>query len=406
MGHTSRLVGTLQLACRLALVPLVLGGVAACGKEEADLPLWSELPDDNQEYFTGRVYNGVSLERLSDYKMTLEYFDRTIDAQVDKSGRYLVGPLLPNADYTIAIEQDNFRSFLSHNAMLAAAPTAGTRSRYFEAFLYPDSVQAPAEHVRFSLANETTVPSGTVRFAPRSASALFDETDETPAGVARQVWGNDEDLQQRTIVRDFQDGVLDVDAGEFVLGVEYAVTVYGVENHAILTGGSFTAGVDGNPSFTLTPVSISPLSVVAVSTTTAELSPTGTVEIMFNHEVKAYPRMDETAATRSLNDALVINSPDLDKDGERNRLNDAAMLTPPIDATYRGVTWEVQGQKLILSWNYESGLRTADDGDPIVSITYGNLGAIRLYTGIPTAPEILLSDLLGQASLTVQMVGQ
>ena len=67
---------------------------------------------------------------------------------------------------------------------------------------------------------------------------------------------------------------------------------------------------------------------------------------------------------------------------------------------------EIDGQRLTLSWNDQEGLQSADQDDPIISVTYGNLAAIRLYTGGPTAPEARLSDLLGQVSLPVQMAGQ
>ena len=55
--------------------------------------------------------------------MRLEYFDRTLEATVDAEGRFVVGPLLANADYTVAVEAEGFRSFLSHNVKVGAVTT-------------------------------------------------------------------------------------------------------------------------------------------------------------------------------------------------------------------------------------------------------------------------------------------
>lgn len=367
----------------------------------------NQLPQQTQQYFTGRIYNGVSLERLKNFKVTLAYFDRTMEATVDADGRYVVGPLLANADYTISVEADGFRDFLSHNAKLATSVTNQVSSLYYDAFLYPEGVKAPAMQAKFSLQGETKLPSGTVRFAPTGSSSLFNDDEETPAGVNRQVWLNDEDLQQRAVTKDFTDGKLDMVEGEFVLGVQYVVTVYGVANYAILTGGSFRAGIDANPTFTLSPISESPLEVVAMSTDSAALSPNGSIEIRFNHDIVAYPKLDQLVALRSMNDGFSLTSPDTDMDGTVNTLVNAADLAAPVASGYRGVSWEISGDRLTLNWNRETGLKVSDTGDPINTVTYGNLSAITLYTGtLPTSPASTLDVLLGVPSLTAQMVAQ
>jgi hypothetical protein len=95
-----------------------------------------QLPSQYQQYFTGRVYDGVSLARVTDYTMRLEYFDRVLAAIVSSDGRYVIGPLLPNADYSIVIESDDYRSFLSHNLRITTnAATPPLTSQYFDAFL-------------------------------------------------------------------------------------------------------------------------------------------------------------------------------------------------------------------------------------------------------------------------------
>jgi hypothetical protein len=74
-------------------------------------------PSYTDYYFDGRVYNGVDGNRLVDYDIQLQFLDREIDGTVDDNGRYFLGPLTPFNDYTIAIEANGYRSFLSHNIM-------------------------------------------------------------------------------------------------------------------------------------------------------------------------------------------------------------------------------------------------------------------------------------------------
>ena len=372
--------------------------------ETAGTPFSNQLPQNVQQYFTGRIYDGVSLARLTNYTMRLEYFDRVLDATVDADGRYVVGPLLPNADFTIVVDSEGYRNFLSHNQKLPISGSGSVSALYYDAFMYPENVRAPATNVRFTISDDTKLPSGTVRFAPRSGSSLFNDDAETPAGVNRQVWTNDEDLQHRAIVRDFTDGQLAMAEGDFVLGVEYAVTVYGVANHAIMTNGTFRAGIDVNPSFKLEPVTEAPLEVVSVSNDNAALSPAGTIEIRFNHPVVEYPRMDKQLALRAMNDAFSMTSADKDEDGDFNVLVDAADLMDPVAPNYRGVTWEISGNLLTLRWDRERGLAESDTGDPIQSVAFSGLDSLWLYTGtLPTSPASSLEDLVGQMTLVQQM---
>ena len=363
------------------------------------------LANGAQQYFTGRVYDGVSMTRLTDYNMRLEYYDRVLPATVGEDGRYVVGPLLPNADYSIVIESKGYRSFLSHNAKsTASGTTASLTSLYFDAFLYPESVKAPAATCRFSLRNDNTLPSGTVRFAPRSGSSLFNEADETPAGIAGQVWGNDEDLQQRTVVKTFSNGELKLAEGELTLGVTYEVSIYGVANYALLDNATFRPGVDVNPTFVLSSLTESALQVVAISTQGAKLSPDARVEIRFNQNIARYPLTAESTVLRALNDGFDIVSPNLDADPDQNLLVDSSTLTAPISPTYRGVSFEISGDRLILKWNKTSALRTTDAGDPITGVVYGGLGALSLYTAtLQSSPPVSLSSLIGN-TLDVQLL--
>ena len=367
----------------------------------------TQLPTQYQQYFTGRVYDGVTLQRLTDYTMRLEYFDRVLGATVSSEGRYVVGPLLPNADYSISIDAQNYRSFLSHNARVTTnAMTPPLTSLYYDAFLYPDKVQAPAVTARIGLRDSTDRPSGSVRFAPRGGSQLFDEDVDTPAGVNRQVWTNDEDLQQRVVVRDFADGSIQLAAGDLVLGVDYEVTVYGVKGYALLKHEPFRAGIDTNPYFLLDPLSEPPLSVVALSNEQAEPTADGHIEIRFNHSIALYPKVSQDVLLRQLNDAFSIDSPDADGDNMQNELNDppGMMVVAP---TYRGVSIEISNDRLILNWDRGAGLKTTDQGELIRSVTYGALSAIQLYTAtLPSSPPSALSALIGSNDITVQLVAE
>jgi hypothetical protein len=280
-------------------------------------------------------------------------------------------------------------------------------SYYYDAFLYPENVQSPPATCRVRLSDGTELPSGFMRFAPRSSSNLFDDAAEQPVGInssdrGRQMWDNDEDLQQRSLLREFVDGELPLAAGDLVYGVNYAVTIYGVAGHEVLTA-SYTAGVDGDRAWVLDPLSDAGLAVAAKSNDELGLSPGGQLEIRFNQPIAIDPSLDLAAARRTLNDSFSMQSPDEDTDAEQNTLVDAGTLTPPISPTYRGVNFVVDGDRLLLTWDASTGLATTDADDPILSVTYGGLGAIRVYPATATDPSpVALSTLIG-SSATVQV---
>src|SRR5262249_54310220 len=138
----------------------------------------------------------------------------------------------------------------------------------------------------------------------------------------------------------------------------------------------------------------------------AALSADGTVEIRFNHEIKLYPRVTEDTMVRQLNDSFTIDSPDKDMDGTTNELVDSSTLMDPIAPDYRGVHFAISGDRLTFSWNKGDALSSEDQSDPIVGVTYGGLSAIWVYTGtLPSSPASSLQDLLGTATIDVQMIG-
>jgi hypothetical protein len=363
----------------------------------------SETEGGDEQYFTGRVYDGVSQARLAKYEIRLEYFDRVIEGSVDESGRYVVGPLLPNADYTIVIEAEGFRSFLSHNKRFTSTTDAAPRtSFYYDAFLYPEALPTPAVRCRFRLSGATSLPTGFVRLSPRSSSSLFDDVDELPAGVDRQVWSNDEDLQQRAVVKELVDGNASFEAGELTFGVSYAVTLYGTSNYTLASDAALRAGVDTDPVWVLAPIAAQELVVVAVSTDSLPLSPDASVTIRFNQPIGLSPRVSESTMVKALNDGFSISSDDSDMDAIVNTL-----VASGDAANYRGVSYEISGDTLRLTWTRAGSLATEDAEDAIDSVTYSGLSQVWLFPTNAVVPEVSsLDDLLDSGSLFVAVTAQ
>jgi hypothetical protein len=220
------------------------------------------------------------------------------------------------------------------------------------------------------------------------------------------VWDNDEDLQQRALLLPFQNGEATLAAGQLVYGVNYAVTIYGVTGHEVVTG-SFTAGVDGDRSWVLDPLSDSPLAITALSSDNLAPEPSGDLQIRFNQPIALDPNVNASTAQRALNDAFAISSPNTDADSDQNVLVNSADLTPPIAAGYRGVSFQIDGDRLVLHWSSATGLASVDTDEPVLSVSYGGLGSILLYpAGTANATPVSLATLIGSGSSSVTLVSQ
>ena len=383
---------TFALLC--ALSPAVLGGCS---------------PSTTDYYFAGRVYNGVDGTRLTDYDIQLQYLDRELDGAIDDDGRYFLGPLTAFNDYTIAIRAEGFRSFLSHNLMKLddelvknADPSDDgdhpDQSQYFDAYLFPTSVVSSAVSFHITLADSTDLPSGTIRLRPITSSALISDPIDMPAGVAGQVWLNDEDLQFASVTRDFAAGQVDFAAGDLVYGVTYQVTIYNVTGHAS-TMGVYTAGVGGDAAFVVNPLSATPLQLSFVSTQLGTPVPTGEVVFILNQPVVLDPLGTPDAYLRSLEANFTIDSPDANMNMTQNTLRP---FDPMATAGSRGLGLTVSGDKVTLVWDPTKALMTTDSADPIRSVTYGGLdGVVLRPTNGVAADSATLADLLGAASITV-----
>lgn len=382
----------------LALLALTLsGGLTACSNPETDY------------YFAGRVYNGVDGSRLVDYDIQLQFLDRELDGTVDGDGRYFVGPLTPFNDYTVAIKADGFRSFLSHNLMKVDDELTMNndpkdddqhpdQSQYFDAYLFPIDVISPAATFHITLADSSDLPSGSIRLRPIASSTLLNDPIEMPAGVAGQVWLNDEDLQFTSVNRDFVGGVVEFAPGDLVYGVSYSVTIYNVAGHGQATG-VYTAGANGNASFVVPPLTSTPLALSFVSTQLGQPIPSGEVVFVINQPVVLDPLTTSDQALRSLEAAFSIISPDLNTNGTQNTLKP---FDPAAPAGSRGLVLTVAANKVTLQWNPGTALMTTDPADPINSVIYGGLAGVTLRPVNGVASDAAtLADLFGAASINV-----
>ncbi len=360
-------------------------------------------------YFSGRVYNGAEGARLAKYDIELQYLDRRVEGTVDDDGRYFIGPLTPFNDYTIAISAEGYRSFLSHNIMKVDDELSNNKdpgddgkrpdvSQYFDAYLYPTVVQSPATRFHITQSDTDAAAAGTIRLHPTSSSSLFDSAATRPAGVGTQVWLNDDDLQFSTVTRPFSGGIADFAEGDLIYGVTYLVTVYGVAGHAEAQA-SFTAGVDGDPSIVLSPLTLTPLSLSFVSTQLGTPVASGEVVFLFNEPAILDPLATPDAYVSALEAAFAISSPDKNGNGVTNKLK---AFDPTASPGSLGIGIKLESNKLTLSWDPAVALLTTDAADPIRSVTYGGLdGVVLRPANGQGATAVTLAALFGAKSITV-----
>jgi hypothetical protein len=349
-----------------------VGGEVAVtlGSSDGSAPSVPGSSADYREFFTGRVYDGVTGQRIQDYRIRLEYLDQIVAGSVDSNGRYLIGPLTQFNDYTVAIEADGYRSFLSHNAMLvvsAAEAKRGVVSRYYDAYLFP--LNAVVEPVEFRiLAQDRDQPlAGTLRLKPTGGSLLLDGAANKPAGVGAQIWDNDEDIQGRAVSVTVADGSAQVTRGALVYGVNYAVEVFGVPGYR-LQNATHRAGLEGNSTLVLTPIPSQAIAIVFDSSQQFPVVADGSLTLIFNQPVVFDPIRTQTAYVEDIDAGFNITSRDADADG----------MTNSIRPSGRGIQVELDQNRLTFRWDPSRALQTRDADDPINSVSWGNLDRVRL----------------------------
>jgi len=354
--------------------------------------------------FTGRVYDGASGNRLSDYAIRAEYWDTSVDGQVDAVGRYTLGSIPEGQDFTVVIEAEGYRSFMAHTALLEDATPERTESLYFDAYLFPEGLPSPQVRFHINLPEQDILAAGVIRLEPSSSSSLYSESSE-PVGISdgthgRQIWRNDDDLQFRSVTRAFTDGQVTFEEGELVYGVTYSVTVLDVDGYADLST-SYTSGNQGDQAWTLSPEGYTALDLIFASPTLDLWNSEGLAVLIFNQPISYYAEGRINEYLEAVDDATVIDSPDEDADGTQNLLNftdDDELLQE------RGTSISISGNQLQLSWSL-AGLEVADGDDPIYSVTYGGLYEVELMaTDGPVMNRSSLGSLLGSSSLTVELL--
>jgi hypothetical protein len=351
-------------------------------------------------YFVGHVYDGVTNERLTDYKLKLSYARDSVKADVDDDGLFYVGPLPPFHDYTVTISADGYRAFYASEPMMPVAVRAPdeVQSQIFEAYLFPDGLEAPA--LSFSIRTpDGTAPSGTLRVTPAgddgtSGLALDGRVDGSVAG---QVWDNDADRKSRTIVKEVSDGSVGFDQGELVYGVTYTATLYAAEGYQFKAF-EFTAGLTDDTDVVLPRLDEQPLALVSNSLDTENLNDHAEVVLRFNRNIVLSPTEEEGLVLERLDDGFSIVSPDLDGDGDVNELT----LTDEDNARERGTELSIDGDTLTLKWaRKSSNFETTDKDDPILAAIYDIQGIVLRPDGGRADEEARLSDLIGSTDITV-----
>jgi len=366
---------------RIALLALLPALLAAC------------TPLSHRE-FVGRVYDGATGDRLLVYELWIEHGIEVELADVDERGRYHVGPIPEGHDFSVGIEADGFRNFLSHNAAFVDSSPEVTEVRYFDAFLFPADLLSPTVSFSIALADSQDRPGGSIRLRPTNDSTLAD-ADENP-GIEGQVWGNDEDLQAATIAVSFADGQADFGQGAFVYGVNYAVSVYAVPGYRDMET-TWQSGLHGAQAWTLQPLMGSALQVNYASTDSGEPSPDGSLVVVFNQAIELFGSGNHAEA---IDEAFSISTSDEDLDGMVNQLNEDLAE----GAQERGTSITVSGAQLTLSWDPDIGLAVSDPDDPITQVHWGGLDGVEVMpAGGAASQRATLSALLGTSTVTVNV---
>lgn len=392
-----------------ALLTLCTFALTGCeGIEAVQLPP-PPPPASHTVSFTGNIFDGATGMRVEDYTLQLVTNTDSFEAEIVE-GLYQVGEISVWQDFTVIIDASGFRAFRSYNAQVGLpdefdqssdiSEHSTQQSFHYDAYLFPEDLQAP--EVTFSI--DTGVlsmpPSGTIRLRPTSASVLANSPTETPVGVFGQQWFNDEDLQLGAITVPFSDGEITFAEGELVYGVTYAVNIYDVDGYQPFEG-TYTAGIEADKLFFLDEEISAPLIALSnnISTCATATSPTdgmaALITIEFNQDIELGLDVWPGGAVEALDDGLFINSPDFDTDFIENIL--ATDISSVVQE--RGSVLSIVGSTLTFYWDAPSGLTESDPDDPIDYVQWTNLGSIYLQKIDRPSSAQSLSSLIGQSSI-------
>jgi hypothetical protein len=364
--------------------------------------------DDARGYwFEGTVYNGVDMTPVANADVTLSYGTESVAVQTDDNGHYLVGPLVDHVDYTITIageDEATYRPFFANEEMKYSLPNSddSIQSQIFDAFLFPTEVAAPDATFTFTLPDTAAAlaAAGQLRLAPIGASDL-NLSGMIGGSVGNQVWANDADKRVASATATIADGVATVAGAGLVYGVTYQWTVYTVDGYQYESD-YYTPGIDGDQFITLTRLTETPVQLAAISTNETDLSDHAELVVTFNQDIDFGETLSEGYVENLIDSSFTINSPDENGNlvvdpvtGDITGTN--ILVAATASGSPRGTSIKISGNTLTLSWaRSAANFEISDQGDPILSATWSNLGAIVLRpVGGRASQEVSLADLIG-----------
>jgi len=222
-------------------------------------------------WFNGAVINGVTSVPVKTYDISLVWGPKSIKGKVDAAtGRFTLGPLPAWNDYGVVIDAGtDYRAFSSFNSGISppAPPTTSqsadiysantTQTFNFDAYLFPSVVATPDVSISIlETGQSATPPTGSIRLQPTTLPVIQAQASE----VANQVWGNDNDLFAGVVNDSFADGLYKATGDKLLYGVNYQVTVFGVDKFQP-GGGTIQAGVTSQASISLSPQTKTPIAI-------------------------------------------------------------------------------------------------------------------------------------------------
>jgi hypothetical protein len=231
---------------------------------------------------------------------------------------------------------------------------------------------------------------GQMRLRPTGVSSLGDSATDTPAGVAGQVWQNDEDLLGGALNKTLTASQVALETGELVYGVEYQIDIYGVAGYQPFVG-TYVAGIDADKTFSLTPENADPLSLISSTKDTCKtisdqtsMTEEAVVEMVFNYEVGSA----DSNNAEVLDDNFTLSP----SSGITFKSDDSP------DIQERGTQLEFDGVKLVFSFVPGKGIATPGM-DPVTSAQYQSLDNFFVQRkGKPTTKTDLAS-LVGSTTI-------
>jgi hypothetical protein len=359
--------------------------------------------------FMGAVIDGAAGTPINGYSISLVYGSHTIKGKVDATtGRYVLGPFPAWNDYGILIDAGTgYRAFSSYNAGIAppAPPTtslsadiykANTSQVFdFDATLFPTSVTTPDIAVTVvktgPMAATGMAAAGNYRLQPITLSPSI---QTAPSEVGTQSWSNDNDLFAAVVSGTFMDGKFSVMGGNLLFGVNYQITVYGVDGFQP-GGGTVAAGSALQAMISVSPQTLLPLAMLSstanmcMATTSLAATSTAVVTFTFNQDIE-----DGTLTAGGGKEAL-------DNGVSAYTAN---FYTPHTSVSSsvqeRGTSFVISGSTLTISFNPSVGITSPITTDTLASLTYSGLSSITLQPIGHPEQKAVLSTLIGTPSIS------